>query len=110
MVNRTSLTLILFPFRLGAATAPWIDKEFVKIHKSASYLFMAVLAFITFCLLGLLKETKGVATQDTEDEEKEEPSKGDVLNAYELEVAQTNNGLDVVETNIHNINNANKPT
>lgn len=79
--------------RLGAAAAPWINEEFVKLNKAASYLFMAAVAFMAFLLLGMLPETKGLVTSDVETDEKEQSdNEADV----ELSVkSQSNGGLEM---------------
>lgn len=59
--------------RLGAAVAPWVNHEFVKIHKSASFIFLSILAMASFILLGFLPETRGIETGDAEGEECGEP-------------------------------------
>ena len=77
-------------FRLGAASAPWVNKEFAKLHKSIPYVFMAALSFITYCLLHFLPETKDVAIQDTGDEVVENTD-SKVINESELTVISHTN-------------------
>jgi len=87
--------------RLGAAAAPWINNEFVKLYKPSSYLFMAALALATFLLLSWLPETQGLATTDDETGDKDtddvigsnHQGNGDVINAFELVKSETNGGL-----------------
>ena len=57
--------------RTGASAAPWLDKELVKVHKSAAFLFMAAICAVSFFFLNFLPETQGVVTND-DDEEPEE--------------------------------------
>ena len=54
--------------RAGAATAPWIDKEFAKVYFGGSFLLMGISLFISFCLLYFLPEMKGVITNDVDNE------------------------------------------
>lgn len=51
--------------RLGAAFAPIVDREFVKLSNNASFIFFASLTFVAFCLLPALKEMKGESMDDT---------------------------------------------
>merc|ERR1719193_2250393 len=52
--------------RLGAASAPWLNKEIVKIHTAAPFLFMASVSLMSFCVMFFLPETKNMITSDTE--------------------------------------------
>lgn len=80
--------------RLGAAAAPWLDKELVKVHPAASYIFMAVMSLISFVFLHFLPETKGCAVE----EETEAPeNKLDILNLDNIEgICNIDYAVDVV--------------
>lgn len=58
--------------RLGAAAAPWVNKEFSKFHAGASYIFIGIASFITYFLLCFLPEMKGMPTTDAMEEEDRE--------------------------------------
>merc|ERR1712013_191560 len=54
--------------RLGAAAAPWVNMEFNRYHHGASYVFVGVASLVTYFLLCLLPEMKGVPAVDAMEE------------------------------------------
>ena len=73
--------------RVGAASAPWLDKELSKLSGAACFLFMGGIALVSFFLLLLLPETKGGGMDECGEEILEASSSGDVkdteLESYE---------------------------
>ena len=83
--------------RVGAASAPWINQEFDKIYKSASFLFMAVVAIVSFALLWCLPETKITGMVDAENEK-------DIRNDIQMRSNSHNNDLPVSSFRNHGAN------
>lgn len=76
--------------RLGAAAAPWVNKEFNRFHDGASYIFIGIASFVTYFLLCFLPEMKGVPTSDAMEEEDRET---ETAAAMELEKGAFSNPL-----------------
>ena len=76
--------------RLGAASSPWVNKEFNKFHEGASYIFIGIASFVTYFFLCFLPEMKGVPTADA----MEEGDKNvETITAVELDIVAYSNPM-----------------
>jgi len=78
--------------RMGAALAPWVDREFNKLNPSSPFIFFGVLTFVSLCLLPPLKEMKGQRIGESEGE-------GEANNVAELELENDGGKTDVSPAN-----------
>ena len=77
--------------RLGAAVAPWLDKEMAKVWAPSSFLLMGLLSFLSFGVLLFLPETQGTITADAEDEDGEGGEDGRVFKSTDVDQLQCDN-------------------
>lgn len=83
--------------RVGAASAPWLDRELVKIHKSASFLCMAVISIVSFAMLSTLPETKFTGMVDVAEGGDAKTGHKGVEKNDRAVTSFTNNCLDIIE-------------
>lgn len=83
--------------RVGAASAPWLDRELVKIHKSASFLCMAVISIMSFAMLSTLPETKFTGMVDVAEGGDAKTGHKGVEKNDRAVTSFTNNCLDIIE-------------